>query len=129
VLDSEGQLESRAASLRVDDPKATLWSSIWERLPATFTEADFLSTLTLLNLREQELFTGGREVARAMIPFLTRLGLPILHDWRFVMHGMRQLINAGLATAQDPSDQRVYRGPMYPLSPDISDERLAVMLR
>src|SRR5690606_11771082 len=105
------------------------WSSLWLRLSQTFDQADYLSTLTLLNLREQELFTGGREVIRAMVPFLTRLGLPILYDWRFITQGMRQLINAGLATAQDPADKRVYRGPMYPVPSDLPDERLAFMLR
>jgi hypothetical protein len=129
VSGDNGEVESRTASLRVEDPNATLWTSVWERLPETFTEADFLSTLTLLNLRETELFVGGREVMRAMIPFLTRLGLPILYDWRHVMHGMRELINAGLASAQDPDNRRVYRGPTYPLPPEVTDERLAFMLR
>lgn len=127
--EKNGEIESHTASLRVSDPKATLWTSVWEQLPKTWTEADFLSTLTILNLREQELFVGGREVMRAMIPFLTRLGLPILYDWRLVMHGMRELINAGLATAQDPDSRRVYHGPMYRLPDEITDERLAFMLR
>jgi len=129
VHDENGELESRTASLNVSDPEATLWSSLWERLSSTFTEADYLSTLTLLNLREQELFTGGREVIRAIVPFLTRLGLPILYDWRYITAAMRQLINAGLASAQDPKDHRVYRGPYYPLPADFPDERLALMLR
>jgi hypothetical protein len=129
VSEDNGQIESRTATLQVHDPNATLWTSVWEQLPKTWSEADFLSTLTLLNLREQELFVGGREVMRAMIPFLTRLGLPILYDWRLVMHGMRELINAGLASAQDPENRRVYRGPMYRLPEEISDERLAFMLR
>ncbi len=129
VYDENGDLESRTAALKVADSEATLWSSLWERLSHTFTEADYLSTLTMLNLREQELFTGGREVVRAMIPFLTRLGLPILYDWRHVMGGMRQLINAGLASAQDPESKRVYRGPQYPLPAEMTDERLAFMLR
>jgi hypothetical protein len=129
VQDENGQLESRTASLRVGDSEATLWDSLWERLAATFSEPDYLSALTLLNMREQELFVGGREVHRALIPFLTRLGLPILYDWRLVIHGVRELVNAGLASAQDPDNRRVYRGPMYPLPADIPDERLAVMLR
>jgi hypothetical protein len=129
VREEAGELESRTATLQVHDPKATLWTSVWEQLPKIWSRADFLSTLTLLNLREQELFVGGREVMRAMIPFLTRLGLPILYDWRLVMGGMRELINAGLASAQDPDNRRVYHGPMYPLPAEISDERLAFMLR
>jgi len=129
VQDERGELESRAASLPVGDSKATLWDSLWERLAATFSEADYLSVLTMLNLREQELFVGGREVHRAITPFLSRLGLPILYDWRHVIHGVRELVNAGLASAQDPDNRRVYRGPMYPLPAEISDERLAIMLR
>ncbi|MCH8206806.1 MAG: acetamidase/formamidase family protein, partial [Chloroflexi bacterium] len=38
-------------------------------------------------LREAELFTGGRQVARAIVPFLTRLGLPIVYDARHVAAG------------------------------------------
>ncbi len=130
VRDKNGDLESRAAQLDVNDPSATIWQTIWDQLPQTFDAADFLSILTLLNLREAELFTGGREVARAIVPFLTRLGLPILYDARHVMQAMRQLINAGLASAQDPQDNlRTYRGPGAPLPAEISDERLALMLR
>jgi hypothetical protein len=130
IRDLQGELESRAATLNLDDPNATFWGTIWERLPHTFSEADFLSSLTLLHLREAELFTGGREVARAIVPFLTRLGLPILYDARHVLGGMRQLVNAGLAWVQDPEDNwRVYRGPAEPIPADIPDERLALMIR
>lgn len=126
----EGELESEAASLNLDNPDATLWQTLWERLPRTFSGQDFLSWLTLLTLREAELFTGGREVARAIIPFLTRLGLPVLYDARHVIDGVRQLVNAGLATVQDPEDDfRVYRGPAEPLPASIPDERLMLMLR
>ena len=130
VRDADGNLESRSARLDVFDSTATIWQTIWDELPRTFDAADYLSILTLLNLREAELFTGGREVARAVVPFLTRLGLPILYDARHVMQAMRKLIDAGLASAQDPHDNlRTYRGPAAPLPSDISDERLALMLR
>lgn len=130
VRDENGLLESRAATLSLSDPGATLWQTLWERLPQTFPASAFLSSLTLLNLREAELFTGGREVARAIVPFLTRLGLPILYDARHVIGGMRQLVNAGLAWVQDPEDNyRVYRGPQDPLPATVSDERLALMVR
>ncbi len=130
VRGDNGDLESRAAQLDVIDPAATIWQTIWDQLQQTFDAADFLSILTLLNLREAELFTGGREVARAIVPFLTRLGMPILYDARHVMQGMRELINAGLASAQDPQENlRTYRGPGAPLPEEISDERLALMLR
>ena len=130
VRDEDGNLESRAATLDIADRNATLWSTVWERLPRTFPEHAFLSSLTLLTLREAELFTGGREVARAVVPFLTRLGLPILYDARHVMGGVRQLVNAGLAWVQDPEDGwRVYRGPEEPLPAEITDERLAFMVR
>jgi hypothetical protein len=130
VRDERGDLESRAATLNLDDAGATLWHSLWERLPRTFPEAAFLSSLTLLHLREAELFTGGREVARAIVPFLTRLGLPILYDARHVLTGVRELVNAGLAWVQDPEDNwRVYRGPEDPIPADLPDERLAIMLR
>jgi hypothetical protein len=130
VRDEAGELESRAATLALSDSEATLWGTLWQRLPLTFAPADYLSSLTLLTLREAELFTGGREVARAVMPFLTRLGLPILYDARHVMQGVRQLVNAGLAWVQDPEDEyTVYRGPHTPLPAEVTDERLALMLR
>jgi hypothetical protein len=126
----EGERECVVASLDVSDPSATLWSAIWDRLPSVFPPATFLSFLTLLNLRETELFTGGRPVARAVVPFLTRLGLPIVWDAWLVIGGVRKLVDAGLAWVQDPQDHmRVYRGPIDTLPPSVSDERLAMMLR
>ena len=127
--DEAGELESHRASLSLD-AAATLWQALAERLPRTFPAAAFLSTLTLLQLRETELFTGGREVARAIVPFLTRLGLPIVYDGRHVIHGVRQLVNAGLAWVQDPDDNwRLYRGPSEPIPAEVSDERLSLMVR
>ena len=126
----EGETEWHTATLDLADASSTLWQTVWERLPATFPASAFLSSLTFLNLREAELFTDGREVARAIIPFLTRLGLPILYDARHVVHAVRQLVNAGLAWVQDPEDNwRVYKGPHEPLPAEISDERLAMMVR
>ena len=128
--DMDGALESHAATLRLANSDETLWRALWERLPQTFPAAAFLSQLTLLTLREAELFTGGRQVARAIVPFLTRLGLPILYDARHVLQSVRELVNAGLAGVQDPEDDwRVYRGPEEPLPSDVSDERLALMVR
>ncbi len=129
LRDAEGELESHAATLTLE-PDATLWRALAERLPQTFPAPVFLSQLTLLTLREAELFTGGREVARAIVPFLTRLGLPIVYDARHVIQGVRELVNAGLAWVQDPEDEgRVYRGPEEPLPVEISDEQLAFMVR
>jgi len=129
LRDEQGQLESRRATLAIDG-ETTLFDTLWERLPQTFPAATFLSSLTLLQLREAELFVGGREVARAIIPFLTRLGLPIVWDPRHVIQGVRQLVDAGLAWVQDPHDNgRLYRGPSEPIPSEISDERVALMLR
>ncbi len=126
----QGETESHLATLDMADPNSTLWEAMWNKLPETFREADYLSSLTLLNLREAELFTGGREVARAIVPFLTRLGLPILYDGRHVIKGVRQLVNAGLAWVQDPQDNwRLYKGPSEPIPADIADERVAGMVR
>jgi hypothetical protein len=129
VRDETGELESRAARVSLE-PQSTLFGTLWERLPKTFPAAAFLSSLTLLQLKEAELFTGGREVARAIIPFLTRLGLPVVYDGRHVIHGVRQLVNAGLAWVQDPQDNwRLYTGPSEPIPAEISDERVALMMR
>jgi hypothetical protein len=130
IRDENGELDSRAATLGLSRPDETLWQALWQRLPQTFPADAFLSSLTLLNLREAELFTGGREVARAIMPFLTRLGLPVLYDARHVIRGVRELVNAGLAWVQDPEDNnRVYSGPSAPIPAEITDERLALMVR
>ena len=129
IRDEQSVLESRRATLSLDQ-ESTLFDTLWERLPQTFPAAAFLSSLTLLQLKEAELFIGGREVARAIIPFLTRLGLPIVWDPRHVITGVRQLVDAGLAWVQDPQDNwRLYRGPSEPIPAEISDERVALMLR
>jgi hypothetical protein len=126
----DGELESVDASIDVSDPTSTLWRTLWQRLPAVFPPDTFLASLTLLNLRESELFTGGRPVARAIVPFLTRLGLPILYDARHVVGGVRKLVDSGLAWVQDPADgMRVYRGPEDSLPPWVTDDQLAMMLR
>jgi hypothetical protein len=127
---AEGETESHLATLDMSDPKSTLWDTMWRKLPQTFEKEDYLSSLTILTLREAELFTGGREVARAIVPFLTRLGLPILYDARHVIQGVRQLVDAGLAWVQDPQDNwRVYKGPAEPIPAEIPDERVATMVR
>lgn len=129
VRDEKGELDGRSATLSLD-PDATLWQVIQQRLPETFPAATFLSSLTLLTLREAELFTGGKPVGRAVAPFLTRLGLPVLYDARHVIHGVRELVNAGLAWVQDPEDNwRHYHGPKEPIPADISDERVSRMER
>ena len=129
VRDEKGELESRSATLNLNTDE-TLWQVIEQRLPQTFPAAAFLSSLTLLTLKESELFTGGKPVGRAIAPFLTRLGLPILYDARHVIHGVRQLVNAGLTWVQDPEDSwRLYRGPSEPIPAEISDERLSRMER
>ena len=129
IRDETGELESRTARLSLE-PGSTLFQALWDRLPRTFPAAAFLSSLTLLQLKEAELFTGGREVRRAIMPFLTRLGLPIVYDGRYVIQSVRQLVNAGLAWVQDPQDDwRLYSGPSEPIPPEISDERLSLMMR
>jgi len=129
-ISADGELESHAATIDFTNSQSTLWQSIWERLPQTFSPSAYLSSLTLLSLRESELFIGGREVRRAIMPFLTRLGLPIVYDPHHVIRGVRELVNAGLAWVQDPQDNwRVYRGPSEPLPADLDDERVASMVR
>ncbi|HWC28456.1 MAG TPA: hypothetical protein VG845_00080 [Dehalococcoidia bacterium] len=129
VRDESGELESRTARLSIE-AGSTLQGTLADRLPRTFPASAFLSSLTLLQLKEAELFTGGREVARAIMPFLTRLGLPIVYDGRHVIQGVRQLVNAGLAWVQDPQDNwRLYTGPGEPIPAEISDERVSLMMR
>jgi hypothetical protein len=79
-------------------------------------------------MREAELFTGGREVARAIMPFLT--------GW--ACRSVRRRHVSGCAPARErraglgPGSQdnwRLYGGPSEPIPAEIADERFAGMVR
>jgi len=100
-----------------------------ERLPRVFPPEAFQAALLDLNSREADLFVG-KPVERVILPFLTRLGLPIPYDPAILLNATRDLINRGQAWVEDASDGRLaYHGPERPLPDDMSDERLARMTR
>ncbi len=73
---------------------------------------------------EPELFSG-RPVGRAHVPFLTRLGLPVLHDPALPVRAVRRLVNEGHAWVYERGPDAVsYHGPARPVPPSMSDAEL-----
>ncbi|MHB8573724.1 MAG: hypothetical protein ACYDCQ_00170 [Dehalococcoidia bacterium] len=89
--------------------------------PVRFPQAAFDRTMAELWSKERELFSGT--VARARIPFCSRLGLPLLHDARYADRAFRRLVNAGRATVF-ARDQRgtIRYGPAWPVPSDMREE-------
>jgi hypothetical protein len=90
-----GGWETRQVVLAPESPGETLAGLLARHLPVRFPQGAFDHALAELYLRERELFSGT--VARARIPFCSRLGLPILHDPRAVDRALRRLVNEGRA--------------------------------
>jgi hypothetical protein len=107
----------------------TIAQVLEERLPRVFPPEEFRASLFALNAREMDLFVG-RPVGRVVLPFLTRLGLPVPYDPRLLIEAVRDLVDRGLAYVEDPRGERTtYHGPEKTLPPDLPLERLAEMVR
>jgi hypothetical protein len=107
----------------------TIAQALEERLPQVFPPEEFRASLFALNAREMDLFVG-RPVGRVVLPFLTRLGLPVPYDPRLLLEAVRDLVDRGLAYVEDAQDGRTtYHGPDRALPKDLPLERLANMVR
>ena len=97
--------------LRLAHPSETLREALLAReLPARYPQAAFDEALAQLYEHERELFGGT--VARVRLPFLTRLGLPVLYEPRRVDYALRTLVNDGQAWVfEHGPDPAFYRGP------------------
>lgn len=108
--------------------RGTLRDRLLAALAARYPQESFDTALTELYERERELF--GSAVARVRIPFLTRLGLPVLYEPRRVDYALRRLVNEGRAWVfEDGPDPAFYRGPQRPVAERVTDaefERLVV---
>lgn len=103
-------------------PGETLPHLLLPRLRGRFPQHNFEQALAALLDGESELF-GGRPVARARTPFLTRLGLPVPENPRRIDRALRTLINAGQAWVYEPQADGVsYHGPSHPIPETMTDE-------
>jgi hypothetical protein len=114
--------------LVLPDAAATLADALRPALAARYPQHEFDAVLADLYERERELFGGP--VARARIPFLTRLGLPVLLAPDRVDRALRRLVNEGRAWVfEDGPDPGYYHGPARPVPECMSDaefERLII---
>lgn len=93
---ARGAWETHHVALVCRQPGDTLMALVRRHLPVRFPQGAFDRALADLYVRERELFSGA--VARARIPFRSRLGLPILHDPYAVDRALRRLVNEGRAS-------------------------------
>jgi hypothetical protein len=113
--------------LRLDHPESTLKGRLLEQLITRYPQASFDAALEDLYERERELFGGP--VARARMPFRTRLGLPVLYDVRRVDDALRRLVNKGEAWLfEDGPDPAVYHGHGHPVPERMTDAEFEQLL-
>jgi hypothetical protein len=116
-----------AVPLRLAGPADTLKRQLLDAAAERYPQARFDATLEHLYEREQELFGGT--VARIRIPFLTRLGMPVLYDPNLVDRAVRRLVNEGRASVfEDGPDPAFYRGPQRPLPERMTDVEIAQLV-
>jgi hypothetical protein len=109
--------------LRLHDTDVTLRHMLMRTLAERHPQERFDAALADLYERERELFGGP--VARTRIPFLTRLGMPVLYDPRSVDRAVRRLVNEGRAWVfEEGPDPTLYRGPQRPLPERMTDAEI-----
>ncbi len=109
---------------------ATLAEALQAEMIRAFPPPAFATALRDLVTREEELFASLSPVARVVIPFFSRLGLPIPYDPRLVTRAFRQAVNEGLTWVREPADDGpFYRGPSRPVPESLSDEEFEALVR
>lgn len=113
---SNGRREAPdAVGLSCTGADDTLTGAVAGELRRRFPVESFVSTLAKLTATEPELFSG-RAVGRARLPFLTRLGLPVLHESALPVRAVRRLVNEGHVWVYERGPDAVsYHGPARPL--------------
>jgi hypothetical protein len=106
--------------LLTDGSADTIHQRLQDAISVRYPQRSYDDAIEALFERERELFGGT--VARIRIPFLTRLGLPILFDPHTIDRAVRRLVNEGRASAfEDGPDPAFYRGPQRPLPERMTD--------
>jgi hypothetical protein len=125
--ESIGDANADVVPLRPDGPKDTLRRRLMVALEERYPQDRFDAALARLYERERELFGGT--VADARLPFLTRLGLPVVYDPRRVDHAVRRMVNAGQASLVEVgADPAFYRGPRRPLPDHMTDAEIGQLV-
>ena len=110
------------------DSQDTLARLLALGLRERFPQGAFDEALADLLEKEPELFSG-RPVARARMPFLTRLGLPVLHDPRCADRAVRRLVNEGRVWLFEQGPDAVsYHGPARPVPPTMPDSQFEQLI-
>ncbi len=124
---TRGNWEAHQVRLACREPGDTLMALVRRHLPVRFPQGAFDRALAELYARERELFSGP--VARARIPFRSRLGLPILHDPYAVDRALRRLVNEGRAAVTGGVEGvRVRFGAGRPVPPELPAETFERLL-
>ncbi len=124
---ARGSWETHQVRLACREPGDTLFALVRRHLPVRFPQGAFDRALAQLYARERELFSGT--VARARIPFLSRLGLPILHDPYAVDRALRRLVNEGRAAVSGGAGGVTLRfGAGRPVPPELPAETFERLL-
>jgi len=124
---TRGAWEAHHVTLAPRGPEDTLAGLLALHLPVRFPQGAFDRALAELYQHERELFSGA--VARARIPFRSRLGLPILHDPRAVDRALRRLVNEGRAAVSVRSAESGMRyGAGRPVPAELSAEAFERLL-
>lgn len=105
--------------LQAGGPEETLMAVMAERLRGRYRVPEYAAALVELLRDEPELF-AGRPAGRALLPFLTRRGLPVVHDPALVTDAVRLLVNRGVVRVTSGEAGISYRGPRRPVPETIS---------
>jgi hypothetical protein len=117
-------------TVQLDLVNVTLKEALQREMEQRFPPPTFDSALRDLVVKEEELFTSLTPVSRVVIPFFSRLGLPVPYDPRLITRAFRQVVNDGLAWVREPvQDGNFFRGPKRPVPPSLTDEEFEALVR
>lgn len=117
-------------ALDLATPPRTIALALEVEVEAAFPPQVFEPVLEELVEKEQELFEAIGPVARSVVPFFSRLGLPIPYNQRLITRAFRKLVNLGKLWVREPGpDGTFYRGPRNPVPDTMSDDEFEGLVR
>lgn len=121
-------IDADEVELPLTDGEEPLRAILHRAMERRYPPAAFSRTFSYLLAREPELFSG-HTIEQARMPFLTRLGLPVLHTPGAVTRAIRAAINTGELWAYHRDSGIALHGPEQPVPdawPDELVERLVL---